>query len=423
MNRINQPNQLVSKIGQRTRQSGVALPLVAIGLIAMFAMVGLAVDSSHAFVNMTRLQNTSDAAALAAAKVYDQTADTVPSTAAANSLFGLNTNGSGNFEIDNAYDGGSISVVVQYSQTLNPFVPSGIGPYVRVIATGFNMATGFSSVIGIMSMNIAASAVAGPSPTIDNACNIAPILVCANDVDEDYWGFDQNKLMVLKPSPGDHNDVGPGNYKLLRLDCPGGACIRDAMAGTYEACASTDEAVDTEPGVTAGPTSQGFNTRFGIYNGPVSSSDYPPDVVVEALPTALDTYLDGNGDDVITLGNGGPQVAYGTEIAFNYSDYVARTGQPSNTHDFPEPVGAEWRRILAMPVADCTGDETGQSTIDVIGFACYFMLQPIGGGTDKNIFGQFVDNCLAGGSAGPNPGAGRGPYLIQLYKDPDSGNS
>ena len=423
MNRINQPNQLVSKIGQRTRQSGVALPLVAIGLIAMMAMVGLAVDSSHAFVNMTRMQNTSDAAALAAAKVYDQTADTVPSTAAANSLFGLNTDGSGNFEIDSAYDGGSITVVVQYSQTLNPFVPSGIGPYVRVIANGFDMATGFISVIGITSMPIAASAVAGPSPTITNACNIAPILVCANEPDDNYYGFDTDKLMVLKPSPGDHDDVGPGNYKLLRLDCPGGDCIRDAMGGSYDACASTDESVDTEPGVTAGPTSQGFNTRFGIYNGPVNSSDYPPDVVVEALPAALDTYLDGNGDDVITLGNGGPTVAYGTDIPFSYSDYVVRTAAPSVTHDYPNPVGAEWRRILALPVADCSGDESGQSTIDVIGFACYFMLQPIGGGTDKNIFGQFVDNCLAGGLSGPNPGDGRGPYRIQLYKDPDSGNS
>ena len=51
------------------------------------------------------------------------------------------------------------------------------------------------------------------------------------------------------------------------------------------------------------------------------------------------------------------------------------------------------------------------------------MLQQIGGGEDKNIFGQFVDGCLSGGAAGPNPGAGPGPYLIQLYKDPDSGDS
>ncbi len=448
MNNINQGNKLISRFGRRIRQRGVAMPLVVIGLVAMLAMVGLAIDSSHAFVNMTRLQNTADAAALAAAKVYDQAADTVPATAAANSVFGLNTDGNGNFEIDSAYDSGNISVVVQWSQTLNPFVSSGIGPYVRVIATGFNMTTGFLAVIGITDMGIAASAVAGPSPAIDYACNIAPIVVCANDPspESNYYGFDQNALMVLKPSPGDHGDVGPGNYKLLRLTCPGGACVREAMAGTYEACASTSEDVDTEPGVTAGPTSQGFNTRFGVYSGPISPSDYPPDVVTHQpqTPNRLDTRLEwnppdpANPADVICWGpcdstdpGGGPTnevvVTMGYELddgfgeRFDYDDYVYRSKY--GPHDYAEPVGEPGRRILALPVANCSGDETGQSTLDVQGFACYYMLQQIGGGVDKNIFGQFVDNCPAGGAPGMNPGAGKGPYIIQLYKDPDSGNS
>lgn len=232
--------------------------------------------------------------------------------------------------------------------------------------------------------------------------------------------------MVLKPSPGDHDDVGPGNYKLLRLSCPGGACVRDAMAGQYDACATTDETVETEPGVTAGPTSQGFNTRFGEYAGPVSSSDYPPDVVTDEPPTRLETYEDpGTGADIITLGNGGPIVQTAADIPGNdYTAYVGRTA--SGPHNFPpggSPGGVEWRRVLALPVADCTGDETGQSTLAVEGFACFFMLQRIGGGQDKNIFGQFVDDCLAGGTPGPNPGSGPGPYLIQLYKDSGSGDS
>ena len=139
---VNRTKCSAPRYGGRNRQYGVVMPLVVIGMVAMLAIAGLALDSSHAFVNKTRLQNMADAAALAAAKVYDQTASTISSTAAANSVFGLNTDGNGNFEIDSSYDGGDISVVVQYSVTLNPFVPSGIGPYVRVIATGFNMATG-----------------------------------------------------------------------------------------------------------------------------------------------------------------------------------------------------------------------------------------------------------------------------------------
>lgn len=424
MRRFNQANQPISRFGRRTGQRGIAMPLFVVGLVAMLAIAGLALDGSHAFVNNTRMHNTTDAAALAAAKVYDQTTDILLSTAAANSLFGINTNGSGNAEIDGAYDAGDISVVVQYSQTLNPFTSSGIGPYVRVIATGFDMSTSLSAVIGFATMPIAASAVAGPSPTIDTACNIAPLVVCANDLDEEYYGFEEDKLMVLKPSPGDHNDVGPGNYKLLRLDCPGGACIRDAMAGAFGACATTDQTIETEPGVTAGPTSQGFNTRFGVYNGPISPDDYPPDVVTHQLAPPLDTFIDPvTGDDVITW-NAGVVVSADDIFGYDYADYVSRTMAP--LHDYPpmgSPAGVEWRRVMAMPVADCSGDQSGQTSLVVEGFACYFMLQQIGGGEDKNIFGQFVEGCLAGGMPGPDAGDGPGPYRIQLYKDPDSGDS
>jgi hypothetical protein len=419
---INRFKSSTSRYGIRNRQFGVAMPLVVVGMVAMLAIAGLALDSSHAFVNKTRLQNMTDASALAAAKVYDQTTDLITGTAAANSVFGLNTDGSGNFEIDGAYDGGDITVIVQWSPTLNPFTPSGIGPYVRVIATGFDMATSLSAVIGITNMGIAASAVAGPSPTIDNTvCNIAPLVVCANDIDDEYYGFDQQALMVLKPSPGDHGDVGPGNFKLLRLECPGGDCIRNAMAGDFDACATANEPVDTEPGVTAGPTSQGFNTRFGVYNGPISPGDYPPDLVVHQASPPLDTYLDADDNDVITWN--GQSVTNASEIdQFDYSDYQSRNANPGQ-HDFLAPVGVKGRRVLTMPVADCTGDESGQSTLEVKGFACYFMLQQIGGGQDKNIFGQFVDNCVASGAPGMDPGAGPGPYIIQLYKDPDSGDS
>ena len=440
MNSANQTGHLATRCGYRTRQRGTAMPIVVIGLLAIIAMAGLAIDSSHAFVNKTRLQNMVDAAALAAAKVYDETSDTILSNVAANNMFGLNTNGIGNFELDSAYDSGGVPVVVQWSETLNPFVSSGIGPYVRVIVNHYHMPTGFAAILGINNIEVGASAVAGPSPTIDYACNIAPMVACANSIDPgtDYYGFNPDALMVLKPSPGDHNDVGPGNYKLLRLECAGGACVRDNMAGLYDACATTDTNVATEPGVTAGPTSQGFNTRFGIYDGPVSALDFPPDVVTQATTPALDTQTvedpPGSGIfvDQICLGLCNDpvaptnQVAMATEpLIYDYLDYVASTENPAY-HDVVEgapPLGAKWRRILAMPVADCTGDQAGQSELAVIGFACYYMLQPIGGGEDKNIFGQFVKGCLAGGAPGPNPGAGLGPYLIQLYKDPDSTDS
>ncbi len=443
----NQNGPLAVHCRNRFCQRGVVLPLVVVGLIAIIAMAGLAIDSSHAFVNKTRLQNMADAAVLAAAKEYDKTGDTILATVAANSNFGRNTDGSGNFEIDGEYDAGNISVVVQYSETLNPFVSTGIGPYVRVIATGFNMATGFASVVGISSINIAASAVAGPSPTINYACNIAPLVTCAADLDPvNYYGFVADAMMVLKPSPGDHDDIGPGNYKLLRLECPGGACIREAMAGSYDECASTYEPVETEPGVTAGPTSQGFNTRFGEYAGPMNGMQeyYPADVITTASDPLLDTVqqeIPADSDtfvDQICVGtcDCGPESCKNVSTPpfnkavwaddeinwpeiYHYDEYMADMMSAAPYPPYTQPE----RRVLAMPVADCSGDQNGQSALDIIGFACYFMLQPIGGGEDKNIFGQFVEDCPVGGTSGMDPGATPGPYVIQLYKDPDSTDS
>jgi Flp pilus assembly protein TadG len=407
-----------TRLKLRHSQRGVAMPLVVIGLLAMLAIVGLALDSSHAVANKTRLQNLVDAAALTAAKDVSLTADTALATAAAMSLFGQNADGAGNHEVDDAWDAGEITLTVQYSATLNPFVPGAPeGPYVRVIAQNFNIGTSLSRVLGIDQISVGASAVAGPSATLDNACNVAPLVVCADDPDLDDFGFEQNELRVLKPQPGQHDDVGPGNYKLLRLDCgPGGACVRQNMAGSYDQCLSDAETVETEPGVTAGPTSQGFNTRFGEYNGgDVNPQEYPPDVVV----TPPDPYLETDDSEPPKIFQGTTEVQTADQINHGYDWYMG----PSAIHTYDPPLGVPGRRVMAMPVADCTGDETGQSTLTVEGFACFFMLQPILGGPDKEIFGQFIDACMATGVAGPEPGAEGPTFVIQLYDDPDSDDS
>jgi Flp pilus assembly protein TadG len=55
------------------KQKGVVGILVVVGLVALLAMAGLALDSGHAMLNKTRLQNAVDAAALSGAKELDLT--------------------------------------------------------------------------------------------------------------------------------------------------------------------------------------------------------------------------------------------------------------------------------------------------------------------------------------------------------------
>ncbi|VUX56309.1 conserved exported protein of unknown function, partial [uncultured Woeseiaceae bacterium] len=375
----------------RIRQRGVVLPLMAIGLLAMIAVAGLALDSSHALANKTRLQNAVDAAALAAAKAYDQSADIVIGDAAAFSLFGLNADAAGNQEMNAAYDSGEINIVIQWSETVNPFVSVGIGPYVRVIATDFTLDATLSSVLGVTEIDIAATAVAGPSPSINSACNIAPMVVCAKDADDpDLYGFEKNTLEVLKSAAGNGSDIGPGNFQLIRIDCAGGACVRDNLAGSYGGCVGEGTAVETEPGNTVGPTVQGLNTRFGVYSGPVSSEDYPPDVVV-TQPNPPLSYDDAN-EQVMQSG----AAVDNQTIDYGWDQYAADV--TSNYLDYPPPVGVYERRVMALPIARCDGASSGQSTLEVIGFGCYFMLQQVKQkGNEAEIFGQFLEGCTSGG--------------------------
>lgn len=436
------------------RQRGIIIPIVTIGLLAMLAVAGMALDGSHALANKTRIQNTADAAALAAAKVLDQTQDTGQATAAANSLFSINADGLGNHELNDAYDAGDINVTVQYSTTVNPFAPgSGPGPFVRVIATGFDTQTTLSRVLGINDISTPATAVAGPSGPLGTGngaqvCDIAPIAVCTDDVvppppppPNQPLNDDNSPLEVLKPNPGQHGDIGAGNYKMLRLGCTGGACLRENMAGDYEACATVGQTVETEPGFSAGPTSQGFNTRFGEYaGGGVNPTDHPPDAVitgpnpeliadcVEPQPGIYQQLTGDSGNcnsDFSDTTKFNP-VSVAGDLDWSYDDYAEETYGPNPADWYPAVPG---RRLLVFPTISCDGDQSGQSTLTVQGFACFFMLQQLdtgqvgqGGG---QIFGQFISECDVNGTSGINPGGGPSPllYKIQLYKDSDSTDS
>src|SRR6185437_13756806 len=123
-------------------QRGAAMVLLVIAMAALILMAGLALDAGHMMLSKARLQNTVDAAALAAAKILDETDSTPLATAAALQAFGLNASDAGNRELSNSYNSGSILVTVQYSSAMPPFTPgSATGPYVRVIATGFSLAS------------------------------------------------------------------------------------------------------------------------------------------------------------------------------------------------------------------------------------------------------------------------------------------
>lgn len=410
----------------RERQGGAVLVLVMVGLVALLAMAGLAMDMGHLGLNKARLQSTVDAAALAAAKVLDQTSGAeAPASDAALSVFGINA--AAHPELNRVVNNG-LEISVQYSNTLNPFAP-GTAPaqYVRVVAREFSMWTGLTALVGMDDMKTAASAVAGPSTNIGpltEVCDVAPMVVCGDPVaPAPFFGYQLDTLQVLKLASGNNqsNEIGPGNFHLIRLDGNGGSVVRQNMAGSFDSCVDGSGSVETQTGNVVGPVTQGLNTRFGEYSGGgVNQTQHPPDVVIDSPSPSL-TY----NPDTNQISQGSEIVQTGADINFNFDAYTAQVqAQNYDYQPLPDGPGAPERRVLTIPIADCSGPGGGTETLQVLGFGCYFLLQPAEQhGQTNYVYGQFIDGCLGDGNPGPEPANIFGPYRIQLYDDVGSADS
>jgi Flp pilus assembly protein TadG len=409
------------------RQRGAALVFIVAALATLILAAALALDVGHATLNKSRLQNATDAAALAAAKILDNTKSTALATTEAFTAFQNNANSSGDQELAAAYGNGTgqIALTVQYSATLPPFVAgSPIGPYVRVTANGFTRPTWFATLAGISQITLSATAVSGPSPSVNQSCNLAPMLVCGNPAAgaAGNWGYALNAPTVLKQAaPGGNTAIGPGNFQLIQLGGTGANIVRQNLAGGFQGCTTVGNSVQTETGNEAGPTAQGLNTRFGDYSGPMAGTQaqYPPDVITTQPNPNLSVVDNGGGSFTIKQGST-VITAQNINLIFNYQTYMAELPYSADYTYQPIPtgIGAFNRRVLAVPVGDCSGSSGGSTTVPVLGFACYFLLQhAVQQGINDYVIGQFIGTCNADGTPGPAPSSGPQPYQIQLYRD------
>ena len=402
------------------QQRGIVAVVVAMALLVLLAMAGLAIDIGHLVLNKSRLQSTVDAAALAAAKTLDQAGSEDQATAAAHSTFDLNA-----AKYPELVTSGA-DMLVQYSHTLNPFVPGSTpADYVRVRAENFSMWTSFTRLIGFDEMTTRASAVAGPSAPIVSPCDLFPVAVCADLTQgPPHWGYAPygeagSTVTLLKlASQAAGATFGPGNFQLIRVGGTGASVVRTNMAGGAACAVGGMVAVDPKPGNVVGPVAQGANTRFGQYDGPLGrgAADYPPDRVVR-VPASLLESADGT-----TITNSrGEVITSISQVDYSYENYLA--DYAAGRYQYSAEEGRPRRRVVNIPIVDCTNPVSGSSgTLPVKGFGCFFLLQPVRhSGNDSWIFGQFLDECEASGSPGQQGGIG--PYTIVLHNDPDSPDS
>ncbi len=441
---MNHSGKWMSNARGPRHERGAVLALVAVGMLAIIGMAGLALQSGHLFVNKTHLQNALDAAALSAAKTLNNDGTVVQAEAAGQEAFDAHLpddSGDGTFDgtfVETQLGDSTYTLTFQFSATLDPFTPGATedddppATFVRATATDVTMETWLANVLpGVENdQDIAGTAVAGPAP-IDTTpgtrvCDIAPLMMCGTAGDPDTncadggcFGYNPpgpNHEVVLKTHSDNYNgdwEVGPGNFQLIRLGCPGGDCVRENLAGGYPGCLS-GETVPTQPGNQVGPVAQGFNTRFGDWQGGMSPEDYPPDTVVYSEP-----YVPGSET---TDASG---VTY-RECSFCYDQYVGRQNAENYRYlPAPDGIGVPERRVLTVPIGDCTGTENGQGDVRVLGLGCFFMTRPAThAGNTQEIYGQLIGDCQADGPIATDPPPGGGLlYKIVLYKDPGSWDS
>ncbi len=415
----------------RGQQRGIVAVVVALAILSLLVMAGLAIDTGHLVLNKSRLQSTVDAAALAGAKkLHGDHSSIADARNEAQDVFMGNAAEFAELGSANEND-----VLVEFSSTLNPFV-DGSEParFVRVRYEVFSMWTSFTRLIGFDEMTTRASAVAGPSAPITAPCGLFPVAVCAvKDSTGPYWGYPPYPsglatVVAMKPAAGANpTDIGPGNYHLLNLGGTGGANLGDGLAGG-SACATQGGMadVDTKTGLVVGQVAAGVNTRFGLYKGSLNggSGTYPPDRIVRTRPASSvpDMPLEIDEDGNITYD--GELLTGLADVDYSYANYLADSQAKNWTHDpkTGSPKGKADRRIVVIPIVDCTNPITGSSAnAPVKGFACFFLLQPVEHTGSGAIFGEFVEPCEAEGT--PGQGGGSGPYKIILHDDPGSNDS
>ncbi|WGV99767.1 Tad domain-containing protein [Vibrio sp. YMD68] len=398
-------------ISRRGKASGLVLVMVTVAMAALIGVAALSIDVNHALMNKTRLQNSVDAAVLAAALVIDNGGSTAEATSVAKTTLNNVAGASGNSEMDFS----SATILVDFSNDPALFpdgsYTSADDTFVRVSVAGYSLDDFFIQIFGHDKI-ISASAVAGPSPPEEILVNIVPMAVCEGE-DVGVNGFNEGALYALKLPSNQNSNMGSGNFQLLDFGS-GASTVRDALAGGFETEININDPVLTKPGNTVGPVGQGLNTRFGIYGGGgVNSNDHPSDVYIKQPSNGPN--MDNNGNITYTDSSGAGGKPWG------YSDYKAALPDCTGDSDCRIAQGGQYnRRILPVPIVDCTDAKGGFNSFDITAIGCFFLLQqaPTSNGSKQPVFGEFIEDCSVTGGV---PGQGSdvdGPYRIVLYKDP-----
>ncbi len=361
------------------RQQGAIAVLVAVALIAMVGMLGVALDTGQLFVVKSELQNAADGCALAAAQSLGgsdgrqlQIAEAAglaiaerhsvqfqkkPVTLSADSTveFAANIGGPWLRESDLAA-GDPAALAMRYARCT--IAENGIPTWVVQVLT---LLPGVD--IGPSMVNASATAQLRPAST---TCAI-PVAICSENVDSINAKVGD---WLVGPSTPDAETSYPFQWVDLIMDSKGSssADMADMLTGNGACDLPTVGTKLKIAGARAGLSSE-WNTRFGIYGqGSATPQNAQPDTSGHAYWSGSNTFNDfaKNKRTANTPYTENPDVRINAKTILGSTQLKEYGGD---------------RRVAIVPVVNCSAAKSASTGYAVQSWACIFMPHPMGQGS------------------------------------------
>jgi Flp pilus assembly protein TadG len=282
-------------------QRGAIAPTVALALVGLIAVGGLAFDYARLGTMDTELQQAADQAALAAATQLDGKSGAITRADAAARNLVVNRTSFANDAGTATVGGLTMTYYDSYDQSADSFGTVTTDPLkakvVKVEVGGRTAKYAMTPIIGLITgQTVVAQAVASVGNAI---CKTPPVMLC-NPVEP---SSNTNKELAFAPTPGTGlrlitgDATVPGNFGWLESGLASGATALASALGYNSPPGDClpETGVTTKPGMTSSVLSA-YNTRFDVYdNGNSTCPSQYGGICSPAINTRKDLVCDPNG--------------------------------------------------------------------------------------------------------------------------------
>jgi Flp pilus assembly protein TadG len=333
--------------GSRRNQRGAVIIWLTLFLLVLIGFGSLSVDVAKLAAARTQLQNAADAAALAGASALDPATGVIEPTLA---LARAQTAAASN----KAFIADPQPVLLSAADVTFP-TPTRIQVKVRREGAQ-SVVTTLAQVLGIRRLAVTATATAKIDTAGSALCGVVPLGVSPNPGQSFQTGCANQYTLKVGGGAGSQGQYGaldfpacPNTGACAGMNPTGANTFRCLMTNGYCCPITVGQVLNTESGNMSGPTKQAINNRF-----------------------AADAVSD---EDIC------------------YSDYLSR--------------GGTGQRVVLVPM---TTPVAGNPQVTVLGFACFFLRNRPGSGTNSILTGEFMYQIIAGAGGG----SATGPVVYSL---------